>query len=193
VAVTFFASGVDGSGNLVSMTTPELCTTSLVYDGSNRLSAYVEPAGSRTSYAYDDDLDWVKSVQRPDGAITTVAWNDWDSTTITGPKGDISTILYTVGRNVRAFENPLGQRATMAWENNELQSVMDALGRTTTLIWTEAANRSRRLEAIVNALGQRSTYVFDSNSLTEALVDPMGSRTSLVWSGPEKVTATKFG
>jgi hypothetical protein len=101
------------------MTTPELCVTSLIYDGSNRLSACVEPSGSRTSYAYDDDLDWVKSVQRPDGSITTVAWNDWDSTTITGPKGGISTLLYNVARNVRAFENPLGERVTLAWENNE--------------------------------------------------------------------------
>jgi len=43
---------VNGSGDLVRMTSPELCVTSLVYDVNHRLIAYVDPAGRRVSYTY---------------------------------------------------------------------------------------------------------------------------------------------
>ena len=44
---------VNSSGNLAQITTPELCVYSLVYDGSNRATAWINPLGDRTSYSFD--------------------------------------------------------------------------------------------------------------------------------------------
>ena len=44
---------VNSAGNLNQITSPELCILSLVYDGSSRPVAVINPLGDRTSYSFD--------------------------------------------------------------------------------------------------------------------------------------------
>ena len=64
---------VNGSGNLASITSPELCVTSILYDGSNRPIAWINPLGDTTSYSFDAN-NRVTQVQLPLGQLTTLSY-----------------------------------------------------------------------------------------------------------------------
>jgi uncharacterized protein RhaS with RHS repeats len=44
---------VNSAGNMSQIITPELCVYSLVYDSSNRPTAWINPLGDRTSYSFN--------------------------------------------------------------------------------------------------------------------------------------------
>jgi YD repeat-containing protein len=61
---------VDVNGNLTKRITPELCITELVYgtgyDDLHQLKAVIAPDGARTSLSYDDN-GWCNGIMHPDG------------------------------------------------------------------------------------------------------------------------------
>ena len=54
---------VNSAGNLTSVISPELCVTSLVYDGSNRAVAWINPLGETIIYAYEYLIEHVNQDQ----------------------------------------------------------------------------------------------------------------------------------
>jgi len=65
---------VNSSGNLVQVTTPELCITSLVYGSSNRPIVWINPLGDRTSYAFDSN-NRLTQATAPLGQVTSLVYN----------------------------------------------------------------------------------------------------------------------
>jgi YD repeat-containing protein len=116
------------SNKLTQVVTPELCQTDFNYDGNNRLQAVVDSEGNRNTLGYDS-RGWAEKVQRPDGGITTFAWNDWSTTQVTDPRGNISTLTHNVARNITRVVPPAGQPITETWSNNQLTGHMDGAAR----------------------------------------------------------------
>jgi len=84
---------VNSSGNLVQITSPELCFTSLVYDGSNRPIAWINPLGDRTSYSFDSN-NRVTTAATPLGQVTSLTYNT-NQTLVTNPRGYVTTLNFT--------------------------------------------------------------------------------------------------
>ena len=64
---------INGSDDLVSYTSPELCVTSLVYDGDRRITSIIDPEGNRHTYAYDGSRR-VTKYEDPQGNRTTFTY-----------------------------------------------------------------------------------------------------------------------
>jgi YD repeat-containing protein len=171
---------VDGSSNLTQHTTPELCITELHYT-SNKLDAYIDPLGYRTTFGYDAN-GLPNSMIRPSGDRTTITWSDWSTGKIQEASGAVTTLTFNVARNITAVQNPLGQRATLSWELDQLTSYVDPLGNQTTFSYEwDSGKRAKRISSVQNPLGARQTYTYDSGNKLQAHVDESGARTTLVW------------
>ena len=108
---------VNGSGDLVQVLSPELCVTSMVYDSSHRMLAWINPLGDRTSFAYGSSQLVLTS---PLGAVTTLV-----SSPVTG--GAFRPRI--PGTTFTNVTNPLGNVATLGFDTNgNLVGATDARG-----------------------------------------------------------------
>ncbi len=174
---------VNGNDDVVKHVTPELCTTSLTYDGSHRLIAYQDPEGHIHSYGYDSGR--LASYTNPLGHTTTVAF-DGLTTTVINALGHRTTLTFNSVGHLLCEENALGNRTTHTWEDARLRATENALGFVTTYAYDATSHAGKRLQSITNALGHVWTYEYDSNNMPQAAIDPLGSRTTAVWNGSEK-------
>ena len=57
---------VDSNNNLIKFTSPELCVTSLTYDGEHRITSITDPEGNRYTFGYDSSskLDEIRRSER---------------------------------------------------------------------------------------------------------------------------------
>ena len=65
---------VNGSGDLSQIMTPDLCISSLVYDGSHQMIGLINPLGDRTTYSYLTGA--VVRTQSPMGYVGSVIYHN---------------------------------------------------------------------------------------------------------------------
>jgi RHS repeat-associated protein len=200
---TFTVTG----GDLVKVTTPELCESNFTYDASHRMTARVNPAGKRTSVSYDGS-DRVTVIKHPDGGIQTYTYLAGDVTKFTDARSKIWTIQYDGSGNPTCQIDPLGNRTTVTWgtdrclrvdtpagcttftyatmtyEAAQLRSVANPGGQCVTFVYS-----SNRVVAMMDALGKIVTQVFDGSGNRTAVVDPLGNRTTMTYNTEGQVTS----
>ena len=89
---------VNANTDLSRIISPELCTTTFVYNGSHQLCAWVNPLGDRTSFIYQSGS--VFAVQQPLGQRTPMRPeraafpSSPATTTFTNPRNALTTIQF---------------------------------------------------------------------------------------------------
>ena len=116
--------------------TPELCTTSLIYDAIHDLMAWIDPLGFRTTYVYDPaSASSVQAVVQPLGQRTTY-----------------SSYISTIGLVTKDTIRPRNG-ANLYWT----VVVYPTMGRTTL---TLGENTPSPPSAILNPVGNRTSYAY---------------------------------
>ena len=166
---------VNSSSNLVQVTTPELCITSLVYDASNRLVGWVNPIGGRTSYTYDSSSR-VTSVTTPLGRVTSLSYGT-NQTVVTNPLGHVTTLNFTSLGSLASAIDGAGVLTSYSWDaNNSLTAIVDGLGNATTFGYVTQSNTFvETLASITQPLGGIFTYTYNSNGQVSSVTDQLGS------------------
>ena len=180
---------VNSSGNLVQVTTPELCVFSFVYDGSNRLISTVNPLGDRTSYAFDGS-NRVTAVTSPLGQVVTLAYST-NRTVVTNPLGFVTTLNFTANGSIASATDGAGNLTSYSWDSlNNLTAIIDGLGHITTFGYaTNATTKVENLSSITQPQGGIFTYTYNSNGQVSGVTDQLGNTTSLVWNSAGLRTA----
>ena len=178
---------MDASGYLTKRITPELCATEMKYDANGKLTALVTPDGCRTSFGYNTD-GWCEYQEDPTGARTTLTYVSWEKTRVTNPAGQVTTLLFDAGRNLKGIINPLGEQTDYSYSHELTTSASKPGGPRVTYVYKTLSGNRKSLEATVTATG-RSTYVYDSNDRVVATINPLGNRTTTIRNTAGKTVA----
>ena len=179
---------VNSSGNLVQITSPELCITSLVYDGSNRPIAWINPLGDRTSYSFGS-MNRITTATTPLGQVTSLTYNT-NQTLVTNPRGYVTTLNFTSNGSLGSAIDGTGDLTSYAWDaTNRLTAITDGLGNTTTFAYvTNATTLVENLASVTQPLGGVFSLTYSGNQVS-SVTDQLGNTTSLVWNATGYRTA----
>src|SRR5207244_3047332 len=170
---------------------PDLNVTTMVYDISHRLTAWVTPLGNRTSYAYDAS-NKLKKVTTPDGQVTSFTYTT-TKTVVTDPKGAVTTLTLS-GSSLVGIVDPKGNRTSFTWASSRLASAQDARGNRTSFTYATMNDQSKRLDTI--KLPDANTFQYQYNTATGKLariIDEAGKLTSLVWATAPRTVKDALG
>ena len=172
---------VNSAGNLVQITSPELCIYSIVYDGLNRPIASINPLGDRTSYNFDSSSR-VISVQSPLGQLTSLSYGT-NQTLITNPLGYVTTLNFTSIGSIQSVSDPVGHRPVMRGTHTiasrESPTGWETPRRSLTSV---AATGSGALQAVTQPQGGIFTYSYLSGDVSGLIARPPGAASAR--SGP---------
>ncbi len=150
---------VNGSGDLVQVLSPELCVTSMVYDSGHRMTAWINPLGDRTSFAYGTSQLVLTS---PLGAMTTLVSSPVSGgafrprtpgstfTNVTSASGSVATLSFDVNGNLVGATDAVGNVTSYSWDvTGHLLSIGDGVGNVTSFGYV--ANATNRIEYLLSA------------------------------------------
>ena len=106
---------------------------------------------------------------------TTYTYVDFDTTQITDPAGNLTTLIHdgTYQRNIAAMIDPLGHGTSWTWQDGMLASEQDPLGNLTTYSYGTSSDGYPILQSIQRPAGIFS-YVYDANNNVQATIDALG-------------------
>jgi RHS repeat-associated protein len=152
----------DSLGRMLSRTsmfgTPEAVTTSMTYTPSyNRLLTVTDPLNHTTTFEYDSEfLGNVVHITNAMNKTTTLAYT---------PVG----LYNTPGGFLQSVTDPLNHTTTFSYEDGDLISTTDALGRTT----TRSTDALGRVLSFTSALNTKTQYEYDMLSQLTKTTDPL--------------------
>ena len=199
VAAPRIASIVDGLGHSTQYTLDnrgrslqidqELGNTeSFTRNTAGDITEDVDPLGLVTSYDYSGDGDLL-GITYADGSSVSYAYDPTFHvmTQQTDERGDVTnyTIDPTNG-DVLAITNALGQTTTQVWSDGLLQSVTDPLGHTTQYQY----DSDRRLDLTIDALGGETAYSYDAAGNLATTTDALGRVTQTEYDGRNQLIQT---
>jgi RHS repeat-associated protein len=194
----------------------------LQYDANRNLTAITDPLENTTTYGYDTE-HFLSRITPPLGTTTNITYSNGTVTQIIGelltktlsydvvnrittlteaaPEGNqVTRFFYDIEGRISSIEDPLGNRVSMVWdENNNLTRVTDALSRTTSYTYdakgnllsvTDAlSNTTRytyegihnRLIGVTDANGHATTYEYDSQGNLIGETNPLSNSTTYVY------------
>ncbi|MDX9975155.1 MAG: DUF6531 domain-containing protein, partial [FCB group bacterium] len=114
--------GVDGKGNLTSVTGPDGAAVSIEYDHMGNVLRSVDPAGGELRFSYDYGTDSLKSITDPRGNTTRFGADaQGNLETVTYPDNSIEQFQHDGAGNLVSATNRRGQ--TIAYEYNSAGQV----------------------------------------------------------------------
>ena len=182
---TYF--GVDGSGQLTTITNANGCETTFGYEPSTSglLQTITNPTGQCTTYAFDDN-DRLTSVTWPTGGVSYYSYVS-PGTVVTDPLGNVTT--FSAGTSdddadeiIAEVTDPLGNNTYTARPSSRLSGVMDPRLSITTYNYLPATfTAAQQLQSVQLPNGGIFTYLYNSNNLVNQIVDPNGNLSSINW------------
>ena len=166
------------------ITDPRGGVTTYLRETSGELKTYVNALGERTSYSWD--AKWPRTIEDPRGHVYTFNYQ-----TLTGsdvrqlqsielPEGGCYTYQLDGSNDLEAMIDERGNRVSMTYSSDRLESIEDPLGRRTTYSYSAAFHQP---EEIQDASGQRWSAVYDAaTGRKTAGVNPLDQRTSYTYS-----------
>lgn len=181
----------DASGQFASSVALQTSASYDLYTGLVTSSTDVN--GLTTSFSYDDLLNRLKQVSRPDGGQTTYTYVDAHQC---GPYVETRTLLDSSGRWTDSYQFFDGMGRPYLVESNDPQDVnnpwlradtqYDALGRA-----SKVSNpyRSSGCGAAANPSGRWTTTLYDALGRVKSVTTPDGAAVTISYSG-NQVTVT---
>ncbi len=176
---------IDGWGNLVAVTSPDECVTTLVYDNQHLLQQWQNPQGDITLYGYDC-CRRLTSVLTPQNELTQFQYPNSQTRLIIDPRSNCTTLTLDTYGNVGSVMTPEGILTTYVWDNKQqLLSITDGRNYTTNFTYTGLiGNNVQRLATIQKPEGGVLSFEYDSTARPTQIVDENGNCTTLPWDGP---------
>ena len=149
---------------ITSIEDPAGRRTTLAYDdvaypSDPRLTTLTDSAGRETVFTYDSsNRNHLIKVTTPEQCVTSFSYDNDRLQEWTTPSGLITTFSYDDDGRLEEIERPDG-RTTITYSGNAME-IRDARGNRTTYI--KDSTNSGQLQAQVNALGERTTYTWES-------------------------------
>ena len=181
----------DAAGNRAKITSPLGLTSTMVYDGSGRLTSQRDPRGNvpvpasgyLTALTYDD-VDHVSTITNARGNVSSFDYYDnellWKTTvTDRGSVSRVTTLQYDSDNRLWKTTDPrAGIEIRLYWPDGQLKSVETGAGRKTSYAYDTAGQLSTLVEPNGNASGATAsdytwTYGYDDagNQTTAAHPD----------------------
>ncbi len=160
-----------------------------------------DPLGRKTEFEYDsvDNITEVTKLAGTEDAVTTIF--DYEPGTANlieatdplghttefdyGPKGELLTridalengtsLKYNTDGQPISITNPEAEETTLAYENGDLASVTDPLGRTT----GQFIDALGRVRAVTTPGGQRTTFAYNDADELTGITNPSGAETAI--------------
>lgn len=173
----------DGLRRVTAVTNARNDTRFLTYDGVNLVaeSDFKDPS-NLTRYQYDD-VDRLIAVYDRTGALSTIAYNDANGSTVTTTdrRGDVSVqFADPLGRIVNQTSGGLPAGSVAYDGANNVVSVTDALGNQTQFVF-DRANRVSEIHSPGNIQNRSITYDGVGNVLSES--DGFGNPRVMTYDG----------
>ncbi|MFE5210009.1 putative T7SS-secreted protein [Streptomyces sp. NPDC056600] len=205
--------GYDLDGNLTAVTKPSGATTTFVYDGQRRVTAWIDSNNSRYDYTYDDQDRVVAEGGEAGHIKIALTYTEPDpgtghrTTTLTTAEGHTTRHLIDRHSRVIATTDPLGNTTRLTYDDRDnVRSRTDPLGRTTSFAYEEngrlvtvrhpdgsetSATRgpSGLLTELCGPDGARWFQEFDDRGNRTAVTDPAGHTTRFTYDGASRPTS----
>jgi RHS repeat-associated protein len=108
--------------------------------------------------------------------VTTLGYDGAGNlTSITDPRGKVSTLTYNAQGQPLTFKDPLNHTWTFTYDTGDLVSVKDPTNKTA----TATRDAVGRVVALTDALGNRTRLDYDAFNQLTRITDPLGGQTSL--------------
>lgn len=192
-ALRSWTFGVNGLGQLLSVTYPALAGTSytrsftydanhailsetdlrggvwqFAYSSGGRLSSSTDPLGGVTTYAYGSSST---TITLPGGQQTTHHYQNGLLSSIVDAAGFIESFVYDAARNVVQHTDQRGHTTVHTYDSRgNVLSSTDGLGRT----WSYTYNQENDRLSETDPLGATTTHVFDASGNLLRSIDPLG-------------------
>lgn len=200
-------------GNLTTARKPSGATTTFVYDGRRRVTAWIDSNNSRYDYVYDDRDRVVAEGGEAGHVQITLTYTDPDpatghrTTTLTTADGHATHHLIGPGCRLLAVTDPLGHTTRFTYDpRGNLLARTDALGLRTAFAYDEdgrlistTAPDGGELRTVrgpfglpvevVGVDGNRMLHEFDERGNRTAVTDPAGSTTRYTYDRAGRLTS----
>jgi len=166
-------------------------TTAISYGPHGEIASIVDPKGQTVQFNYDTNgfLIWVKGPLAGTNDTVFYTYDGYNRLrTITDPEGYTITYSYDAFDRMVSRTFPDGTSEQFVYNRLDMVAFQDRMGR-----WmTNTYNANQQLVAERDPLGRITRYEWCNCGLLEALIDPLGRKTTLVYDLESRLTAKQF-
>ena len=195
--------------SLVKTTYPDNSVKILSYDSRGRLAAeqlgndavparieypetavclITDPTGAVTKFCLDENGQIIEKVD-PAGEVSRLKYSpDGNPIKVSGPEGGTVGIEYDPEGNITGFIDPLGQRTSMIYKDNQLMSIEDPKLNKTSFSYDSMGN----LEKIISPDGTWEAYLYDQEGKMTSGTDRKGQTESIQYDAKGQITRRDF-
>jgi RHS repeat-associated protein len=168
---------VDGHGNILTETDPNLNETTFTYDAHDRLLTESGPSGSGRILSYDDNGNVVSEtvLNSTGNQVTSHSYdlaNRLSQSTL--PEGGIISYSYDDNDNIIVETKPNGYQATYSYNNLNLPTSKQFASGSGSLVWNLDYDNAGNLISEDGPHGQAITYTYDALNREETKTDVFG-------------------
>nr|WP_280521334.1 RHS repeat-associated core domain-containing protein [Paenibacillus mangrovi] len=198
---------LDSNYNVTKITNPDGTFTQQSYDDKGNVLTETDESGNLTEYVYDGLSHVVKETD-PNKNITTYTYTDnGDLETMVDPKQQVTTYVYDSYGNLKTVTNPDQSVETYSYDDkgNDIKSVRDAAGNTTTVITDSVGNvlsetdgngnktsyqydKLNRLQQVTDAADNATKYIYDYSGNLVQSINAKQKATNYSYNGLNQVT-----
>jgi RHS repeat-associated protein len=172
-------------GEVTSETDPLNHAITFEYDAQGNVAATVDALGHRSESEYDA-IGRQTSISDPLLRRSSMTYNQLYLTDIKDSAQATTHFEYDENGNQTSRVDALEHRWRSVFDSkNRLQSVVDPLGRKTSLGYTTADE----LSTIVSAAGRTTRYGYDARGQVTSIIDPSGAEIRLTYNNRGNLTA----
>jgi len=155
------------------------------YDERGELTEQADALGSPMGRTYDGNFR-PSSFTDPGGNTTELAWsgNGANLTQLADASGGTTRLSYDGLNNLTEVIDPAGGTSTFSYDSTLLTSLTDALGKTTTYTYTDAADDPAPpglLETITDPLGNTTSFTYDALGQRASMTDALGQTSTYAY------------
>lgn len=152
--------------------------------GTSRIEHVLNPASQRTTFHYDGS-NKIQAIQDSTGRRTTLTVSSNQLTKFTSPELCESSFAYDGSGRLSAEVSPSGDRTTFSY---------DGSSRVTNIQYPDNARAtytySGNTTVFSDPRAKVTTLAHSASKLLETVIDPLGKRTTLTWTGRLVETVT---
>jgi YD repeat-containing protein len=180
--------GIDGYARAVERTDPDGFGQSWALNKFGDITKTVDALGNETDYTYAPGTDNVTGALFPDGSRVSLTYDSFNKPiTITDQLGNLTTITRdgTTG-SALSIANPLGESEAFTFTSDRVQTITDALGHVTTVLY----NSSGWMQTVIDPAGNRTTYGYDLAGNVSTTTTPDGAVGTVLYDADRRPIGT---
>ena len=161
---------LDAQGRIGSVTDPLTHSAAYTYWPSGDLHTVTDAAGHQTAYGYDGNHQ-LTSLQDATGATWGFGYSGGRVTTITDPRGYLTTLTY--GSGSTTVRDARGNQVVETYADNQITSLTRGYGSPYAATWRYGYDSGTRQNVVVDADGKAWQRSYDATGNLLTSTDPL--------------------